>query len=177
MEQRCNHLLLFKRRYIGKLKWLLSLALILYPTAIHSGISETYIIQNINKVIYHEHQQLPVFPHGDYTIKVQNKITNTTYDKDKVKESIVRWAIFYGQNPDTLLRVAYCESGYNPYSVNKNYYDNGNPTGLFQHISGYWEKRAARYGSPGASIYDYDAQAKVTAAMFKDGQSGAWECK
>lgn len=98
-------------------------------------------------------------------------------NKEQIKQIIIKWADYYGVSRTQLLRVANCESGYNPKVVNHNYYDHGHPTGLFQHISGYWPGRAKTYGVPGASIFDPEAQAKVTAGMFRDGQSNLWECK
>lgn len=93
-------------------------------------------------------------------------------------EQIVRDAATkYGVNPDYLARIAKCESTFNPSSVNYNYYENGHPSGLFQHISGYWPGRAAKYGWPGASVFNAQAQAEVTAQMFRDGHSSLWECK
>ncbi len=93
-------------------------------------------------------------------------------------EEIVRAAARkYGANEEQLVRVAKCESGLNPNSVNTHYNENGNPSGLFQHISGYWPARAAKYGFAGASVFDPTANAGVTAQMFRDGLQGLWACK
>jgi hypothetical protein len=96
-----------------------------------------------------------------------------------VPATIVKWANHYGVNPDWLLRIARCESGYNPLARNRSYTAgiHGNPVGLFQHVEGYWPARAAAYGVPGASIFDANAQARVTAGMFRDGQAHLWECR
>lgn len=92
-------------------------------------------------------------------------------------EQIVRdAAIKYGIDPDYLVRIAKCESGLNPNSVNYNYYENGNPSGVFQHISGYFPSRAIKYGYS-TNVFDAYANANVTAAMFKDGLQSLWECK
>lgn len=90
---------------------------------------------------------------------------------------IVKWANYYGVDSNWLLRVGRCESRLNPYSVASNIIDGGHPTGLFQHVSTYWAGRAARYGVLGASIFDANAQARVTAGMFRDGQAYQWACK
>lgn len=93
-------------------------------------------------------------------------------------EQIVRDAARkYGINEEHFVKIARCESTFNPNAVNKNYYENGHPSGLFQHISGYWPKRAATYGHAGASVFDPVANAEVTAQMFRDGQSKLWECR
>lgn len=85
--------------------------------------------------------------------------------------SITKWANHYGVSAATLTRVAKCESSFNPRASNGRY------QGLFQQDVATWDVRAARYGVGGASIYDYDAQAKVAAGMWSDGGSGAWECQ
>jgi len=93
-------------------------------------------------------------------------------------EQIVRNAARkYGINEEHFVKIAKCESTLNPNAVNKNYYENGHPSGLFQHLSGYWSKRAATYGHAGASVFDPVANAEVTAQMFRDGQSNLWECR
>jgi hypothetical protein len=85
------------------------------------------------------------------------------------KGLIVKWA--------SVLRIADCESDYNPSAVRAFVVEGVRLTGLFQHLPIYWCGRAARYGVPGASIFDADAQAHVTAGMFRDGQSGLLQCK
>ena len=93
-------------------------------------------------------------------------------------EQIVRQAARkYGINEEYFLRIARCESGLNPSAVNTGYNENGYPSGLFQHLSGYWPARASKYGYGGASVLDATANANVTAGMFRDGASGLWECK
>jgi hypothetical protein len=93
-------------------------------------------------------------------------------------EEIVRQAArSHGIDENYFVKIAKCESTLNPSSVNKSYYENGHPSGLFQHISGYWPKRAAMYGYPGASVFDATANANVTAAMFADDLQYLWECK
>lgn len=93
-------------------------------------------------------------------------------------ENIVRQAARkHGVNEEQLLRVARCESTLNPNAVNEDYFDNGHPSGLFQHLSGYFPARAAKYGYPGGNVFDPVVNANVTAAMFRDGLQGLWECK
>ncbi len=92
-------------------------------------------------------------------------------------ERIKYWSNLRGLDAEKVVRIAQCESTFNPNAVNYNYYNNGNPTGLFQHISGYWPNRAIKYGVPGASIYDIEAQIKVTTGMMADDGYGAWECR
>jgi len=94
-----------------------------------------------------------------------------------IEDIVRRAARNHGVNEDYFVRIARCESGLNPDSVNYNYYENGYPSGLFQHLSGYWPARAAKYGYAGASVFNPVANANVTAAMFHDGYQSLWECK
>lgn len=92
-------------------------------------------------------------------------------------EQIVRKAARkYGIDENYFVRIAMCESTMNPKAVNTNYYENGHPSGLFQHISGYYPARALKYGYS-TNVMDAYSNANVTAAMFRDGQQGLWECK
>lgn len=72
-----------------------------------------------------------------------------------------------------------CESSMNQNAINYNYSENGrdSPAGLFQHLQNYWPARATKYGWHGASIFNAQANAEVTAQMFRDGLTHLWECK
>lgn len=119
----------------------------------------------------------PVPTPTPYVAPVQPTAQATTVYSGDVASIITKWANYYGVSPAWLIRVARCESGMNPLAVARNVIDGGHPTGLFQHVSTYWSGRAAKYGVPGASIFDVHAQARVTAGMFADGQSNQWACK
>lgn len=111
---------------------------------------------------------------------VVNSVTNTqtaSASSGNIQQIIVDAANRYGVDPNRALRIAKCESGFNPNAVNYGYYENGHPSGLFQHISGYWGARAAKYGYAGASVFDPVANANVTMGMWRDGQAGLWECR
>lgn len=98
--------------------------------------------------------------------------------QDESVESIVRSAAQkYGIDESYFIGIAICESTLDPTRVNKGYFENGHPSGLFQHLSGYWPARAAKYGHIGASVFDPKANAEVTAQMFRDGLQYLWECK
>lgn len=93
---------------------------------------------------------------------------------------IINAANRFGINVAYALKIAKCESTYNPNAVNYNYIDKTtgtHPAGLFQHVQGYWAGRAAKYGYAGASVFDPVANANVTMAMWADGQQGLWECQ
>ena len=79
----------------------------------------------------------------------------------------------YGVSADTLLRVAYCESRYDPLAYNGIL----GASGLFQIIPGTWRANSAAAGYGGASVWDPVANANVAAWMFSRGQAGQWACK
>lgn len=114
------------------------------------------------------------------TIAVKQEKQNANIDEQisvsSVEQIVRQAAIKHDLDPDWFVRLAICESSMNPNNVNYNYYENGFPSGLFQHISGYWPARAAQYGYKGASVFDPVANANVTAAMWRSG-SHLWECQ
>lgn len=92
-------------------------------------------------------------------------------------EQIIRNAArSHGISEDYFIGLAMCESSMNEKAVNYNYYENGYPSGLFQHLSGYYPARAERYGYS-TDVFDAYGNANVTAAMLKDGLGYLWECK
>ena len=111
---------------------------------------------------------------------VVNTVTQTktaSAASGSIEQIIIDAANRYGIDPNHALRIARCESGMNHNAVNRGYYENGNPSGLYQHISGYWGARAAKYGYAGASVFDPVANANVTMGMWRDGQANLWECR
>lgn len=88
-------------------------------------------------------------------------------------EQIIRdAAAAQGADADQLLRVAYCESRYNPGAYNPS-----GASGLFQFLPSTWAANSVRAGFGGASVWDPVASANVAAYMFRLGQSGQWVCK
>lgn len=79
----------------------------------------------------------------------------------------------YGVDPETLLRVAYCESRYDPLAYNGIL----GASGLFQFIPGTWRANSPLAGYGGASVWDPVANANVAAWMWSTGKSGQWACK
>jgi len=89
-------------------------------------------------------------------------------------ESIIRSAAAtWGADPNQLLRVAWCESRYNPNVVNAR----SGASGLFQFMPATWAANSVRAGYAGASVFDPVASANVAAYMFAHGQAGQWSCK
>ena len=88
-------------------------------------------------------------------------------------EAIIRdAAAAQGADAEQLLRVAYCESRYNPGAYNAS-----GASGLFQFLPSTWAANSARAGFGGASVWDPVASANVAAYMFRLGQSGQWVCR
>ena len=82
-------------------------------------------------------------------------------------------AAAWGADPDQLLRVAWCESRYNPYAVNAR----SGAAGLFQFMPATWAANSVRAGFGGASVFDAVANANTAAYMFRNGQAAQWSCK
>src|SRR5207248_2447686 len=77
-------------------------------------------------------------------------------------ESIIRAAAAaWGADPDQMLRVAYCESHYNPNAVNAS----SGASGLFQFLPSTWVYQSPRAGYGGASPFDPVANANTAAMM------------
>ncbi len=88
-------------------------------------------------------------------------------------EAIIRdAAAAQGADAEQLLRVAYCESRYNPGAYNAS-----GASGLFQFLPSTWAVNSVRAGFGGASVWDPVASANVAAYMFRSGQAGQWVCK
>jgi G5 domain/Transglycosylase SLT domain/G5-linked-Ubiquitin-like domain len=79
----------------------------------------------------------------------------------------------YGVDPEQLLRVAYCESHYDPLAYN----GISGASGLFQFIPGTWRANSVAAGYGGASVWDAVANANVAAWMFSRNQAYQWACK
>lgn len=79
----------------------------------------------------------------------------------------------YGVSAETLLRVAYCESRYDPLAYNGVL----GASGLFQIIPSTWRANSAAAGYGGASVWDPVANANVAGWMFAHGQARQWACR
>lgn len=86
-----------------------------------------------------------------------------------IREAAERW----GADPVQLMRVAWCESRYNPNAFNPR----ANDTGLFQFIPETWRRESPRAGYGGVSAFDPVANANTAAMLFAEGKSRLWTCK
>jgi myosin heavy subunit len=100
-----------------------------------------------------------------------------------IQDIIIAAANKYGASSDRLLRVAKCESTFNPLArnpkpiIDKYGVNHGYPEGLFQYIPATWTRLSAQAGYAGAVVTDAVANANVTAWSFVNGRSSEWECK
>ena len=89
-------------------------------------------------------------------------------------ESVIRSAaVSWGADVDQLMRIAWCESRYNPAAYNAS----SGASGLFQFIYGTWAVNSVRAGYGGASVFDPVANANTAAMMFAAHQERQWACK
>jgi soluble lytic murein transglycosylase-like protein len=89
-------------------------------------------------------------------------------------EAIIREAAAaQGADAGQLMRVAYCESRYNPGAYNAS----SGASGLFQFMPATWAANSVRAGFAGASPFDPVAAANVAAYMFARGQAYQWVCR
>ncbi len=79
------------------------------------------------------------------------------------------YAVF-GNSPGLswALRVAYCESRYNPLAINRS----SGASGLFQFMPSTWNANF-----PGQNIWDPYAQARGALVFYNAGRQSAWTCK
>jgi len=78
-------------------------------------------------------------------------------------------AVFFApEDVDLAMKVAYCESRWDPAVTNRS----SGAAGLFQHIPSFWSERAAAAGWAGANVYDAHANTAVSAWLVYEG--GGW---
>jgi len=83
-----------------------------------------------------------------------------------VRELVSRY--FRPEDVNRAVRIAWCESTFNPRAVNAT----SSASGLFQHLRGAWAKRSAAAGFAGADIFDPEANTAVAAWLLYEG--GGW---
>ncbi len=88
------------------------------------------------------------------------------YPAGSIQQIIAAAAAQYGVSYSWLLSTAECESGLNPYAVNRS----SGATGLFQFMP------ATFYGHGGTDIWSPVQQSDIAAKMFSIGESSEWTC-
>ena len=98
--------------------------------------------------------------------------TRTPPASSEIEQIIRDAAAAQGADAEQLLRVAYCESRFNPGAYNPS-----GASGLFQFLPSTWAANSVRAGYAGASVFDPVASANVAAFMFARGQAAQWVCR
>lgn len=95
------------------------------------------------------------------------------YDESQVRELIEQF--FQSEDVNRAIRIAWCESSFNPRSINPV----TRASGLFQHDPATWVERSTAAGFPGADILDAEANVAVAAWMLYELPGGwaQWECQ
>lgn len=91
-------------------------------------------------------------------------------EKD-VPDMIEALSLRYAVDANTALRVAWCESHYDPEAYNPAGYG-----GVFQQSIRYWSHRANHYGHAGADIFDAYPNVDVSLQMARDYGWSHWGC-
>ena len=86
---------------------------------------------------------------------------------------VIAAAAEWNFDPNTIMRIMYCESRGNATSISNFVVNGQHPTGLFQYLPSTW--RAA--GGTDANILDGEAQIKITAKKMALYGTGPWECR
>ena len=87
--------------------------------------------------------------------------------KDTIRCAAHRWEVSGGARK--ALRVADCESGFNPDARGNGY------AGVYQHVKTAWPDRAATFGFKGASVFNGRANSIVSIRMAHTGGWGPWK--
>lgn len=95
-----------------------------------------------------------------------------------IQAYIVEQATAHGLDPQRMLRIAKCESGFNPGSVNRNYTaGGGNPSGIYQYLPETWKRIGGRSGYEATDVFNWQQNVRVTMWAFANGYSGEWACR
>ncbi len=95
-----------------------------------------------------------------------------------MSESDVRALIeryFKPEDVNRAIRIAWCESSFDPRAVNPT----SGAAGLFQHLPQFWANRSAKAGWPGADVFEPEANVAVAAWLLYEfpGTWEHWTCK
>ncbi len=95
------------------------------------------------------------------------------YDESQVRALIVQF--FQPEDVNRAIRIAWCESSFNPRSINPV----TGASGLFQLDPATWIARSTAAGLPGADILDGESNVAVAAWMLYELPGGwaQWECQ
>ena len=148
-----------------------------------SEIVNTKILPNVNKVLAISIVFLGAYAYGMCTAPINGAVIgkelkpNLQYVEpdyreildQSVQDKIIELSDKYGADSDLMLRIAYCESRYNPES------QNGSSTagGVYQFIDGTWNANATRHWGDQAKYKNkYDANDNIELATWMVASGG-----
>lgn len=103
---------------------------------------------------------------SDATTPVDTIATHGWLSQMQVRALVARY--FPEEDVNAAIRVAWCESHFNPTAINP---ETGG-TGLFNHLPEFWDQRAEAAGFAGAE--PTDPEANVAAAAYAVYEEGGW---
>lgn len=109
---------------------------------------------------------------GPQTTASGTYVRSKYLSESQVRELVARY--FHPEDVNRALRIAWCESSFNPNNINPT----SGAGGLFQHLPRFWGERSAAAGFPGADILDPEANVAVAAWLLYEFPGGwsHWTC-
>ncbi len=101
--------------------------------------------------------------------EVSASVSPTEYWLSEVEVRALVSLYFEPEDVNRAVRIAWCESRFDPSSVNLR----TGGVGLFQHLPQYWEERSSNAGYPGSD--PSDPEASVAAAAWAVYHGGGWD--
>lgn len=110
------------------------------------------------------------WPRGAPRTEIAPEPTPYVFTREDVRRAVLGAAERHGVDANQMLRIVQCESGLNPYAVNKT----SLVKGAWQFADRTWAANSERYGHSGESAFDPYAASNVAAQMIRAGNIGAW---
>lgn len=104
----------------------------------------------------------------DKQVSVVGQYSGRDYSKEEVEALIRSYAKQYGANENLAVRIAYCESGYNQHSANRN----STARGVYQYLGSTWSNTPA--GRSGTSVMDADANVRTAVQYIATKGTSPW---
>lgn len=102
----------------------------------------------------------------EYAVQHVHRKTDSELDATNIQQVIKDYSEAYGVNVDTALRIASCESRFDPLAKNKY----STASGVYQFLKGTWE------GYCEGDVFDAEANIKCFMQLYPK-HPGWWECK
>ncbi len=99
-----------------------------------------------------------------------HKIATKSPESQYWRSVIFDYAQRYGADPELMVRIARCESGFNPAAQNKT----SSASGIYQYINSTWQSQSLKYGITTQKNDPY-GQIELTARILADGGIHHWD--